>query len=372
MPGKPIIVHLVHGTWPEGLWKACKDTCRRFFTGRDPGRSASGSKCWFQNQHRFHTDLTAQLIAQGFDPCILELTWSGANSFDHRSNAAAILAAVLKQLAPQGRQVVIGHSHGGSVALEAVNLLDKEEVEVVTLATPFLRVERFASNKGLWGTFALWWMSTVAVVFILATRRYGANIAAPLIFAVSIGMGVVVQFLAARGRWIDHNVIKPHATQYRGPRIQCIRGVADEAGLLVSAGIMGTWIGRTLLTALGNIVDRTPDYVKMIGYLGLFVFMLTGMFVPRLHFAVLCVTVALVGLSGCAILASLTQAALGGELMFAGLQFITAVESTPDADRNRLQVVTLDTLQDTTDGMRHGIYNHPLCVPTIVEGIASR
>jgi hypothetical protein len=372
MPRKPIIVHLVHGTWPEGIWKAGKDACRRFFTGRGAERSASGSKCWFQNQHPFHAELKRLLIEQGFEPHIVELTWSGANSFDHRKSAAGVLAVLLKQLSPQARQVVIGHSHGGSIALQAVNLLDKEEVEVVTLATPFLRVERFASNQGLWGAFGLWWMSTVAVLFILWARRYGANTTGPLIFGASVGVGVVARFLAARGRWIDENVVKPHATQYRGPRIQCIRGIADEAGLAVNAGIVGTWVGRTLLTALGNLVDRTPDFLKIVSYVGLLAFMLAGMFVPRLHTEVLWVTGILIGLFGCAVFASLAQGALGGELMFAGLQFITAVESTPDADHDRLQVVTLDTLQDTTDGLRHGVYNHRECVPTIVEGIASR
>jgi hypothetical protein len=88
------------------------------------------------------------------------LAWSGKNSHHARYNAAINLEQkLLKQIAdyPHHQKVVIAHSHGGNIALYALNLIGEEakHFKVVTMATPFLnvRLRNFLENletfKGL-------------------------------------------------------------------------------------------------------------------------------------------------------------------------------------------------------------------------------
>ena len=71
------------------------------------------------------------------------LPWSGANTNRARLRAAASLHESLiakKREFPLARHFVIGHSHGGNVALYALNLTTSADLVsgVICLATPFL------------------------------------------------------------------------------------------------------------------------------------------------------------------------------------------------------------------------------------------
>jgi hypothetical protein len=75
--------------------------------------------------------------------------WSGANTIRARHEASLQLTAQLRadrERDPQVRQLVIAHSHGGNVALRAIDLLG-EPVPLATLATPFLSIRRRALSR---------------------------------------------------------------------------------------------------------------------------------------------------------------------------------------------------------------------------------
>jgi alpha-beta hydrolase superfamily lysophospholipase len=66
--------------------------------------------------------------------------WSGSNTHRARRSAAQELREQLKLNQtnyPAASQVIIAHSHGGNVALYAVNSTDLKDIKIVTLGTPF-------------------------------------------------------------------------------------------------------------------------------------------------------------------------------------------------------------------------------------------
>jgi surfactin synthase thioesterase subunit len=81
--------------------------------------------------------------------------WSGANSFHARNAAAEELATRLAQhftLAPNAEHVVVCHSHGGSVAVNAARLLDlrgeNHISKIISMASPFVRHN--IANAAIW------------------------------------------------------------------------------------------------------------------------------------------------------------------------------------------------------------------------------
>lgn len=111
-----LVVTLIHGTWARSAaWTRpdstlCQSICGAF---------------------------TADRVR--FEP----FTWSGRNSILARHRAALALEQTLYGTIgkwPRARHVIIGHSHGGSVALLALHRQDLVDriAGVVTLSTPFL------------------------------------------------------------------------------------------------------------------------------------------------------------------------------------------------------------------------------------------
>ncbi|MBY0284897.1 MAG: GPI inositol-deacylase [Sphingomonas sp.] len=119
-----VLIVLVHGTWnPTSLW--------------------------LQPRSHFRNRIAAALRSEGVKEVrFSRLIWSGANNHQARAAAGDALAERLKFLRsrfPTHRLIVVGHSHGGNVALRGALLRDAggQTVDgVVTLATPFLAFEK--------------------------------------------------------------------------------------------------------------------------------------------------------------------------------------------------------------------------------------
>lgn len=123
-------VTLVHGTWGRGFFPD------RFRTERSPPR-------WFEAHSDFTSRLREKLSDQGVSCQIRAFLWSGANSVSARDLAARELATLIAQDSVESHRLIIGHSHGGNVALRGLSYLDddpRRRSMVVTLATLFLDV----------------------------------------------------------------------------------------------------------------------------------------------------------------------------------------------------------------------------------------
>src|SRR3954452_3907932 len=137
-----LFIILVHGTWPRG-WRSVVFAP---FYGTRPSRSFPKS-LWFADGSEFRNRLTAALSKRGFSAQISPFLWSGANSVRERDKAARELAEHIRAKQsdyPGSTQVVIAHSHGGNVALRALDQLGGrcDEIFVATIATPFVEILR--------------------------------------------------------------------------------------------------------------------------------------------------------------------------------------------------------------------------------------
>jgi hypothetical protein len=217
--------------------------------------------------------LDAALKSASLDWPIRAFLWSGANSVHARDCAAKELSDHLtKDLQdPDTTAVIIAHSHGGNVALRALQHLGSaDRVRVVTLATPFLRVFAQSFELSMWVNLfmglALCIILFAGVLAIdsglhilnAARKITNDNEVVPTIIMALAG---VVSFLIVR--WLNKVFINPRAAlaieqvahyDTKGAaasRMLVIRGVDDEASLSLAAGSIGSRL--SFLTLVGVI-----------------------------------------------------------------------------------------------------------------------
>ena len=111
------------------------------------------------------------MLSASLDWPVRAFLWSGANSVHARDCAARELSDQLRKdlQDPDAKAVIIAHSHGGNVALRALQHLDfmADRIRVVTLATPFLRV--FARTSLRLPSMVIWliWMLIYFILIVI-------------------------------------------------------------------------------------------------------------------------------------------------------------------------------------------------------------
>jgi len=116
------LVYIVHGSNAHTWWR----------------RLANGGYPWWRRWSLFSIELRRTL---GRNCEVREFRWSGVNTHQARMDAGAELARVIETQGRERRIHVVGHSHGGNVALAGLNLLSTGRVEtLVLLANPHMVV----------------------------------------------------------------------------------------------------------------------------------------------------------------------------------------------------------------------------------------
>jgi pimeloyl-ACP methyl ester carboxylesterase len=267
-----IVLHLVHGTWPEGGWLA--HHFPRFRTKKP---------LWFQEGSEFRKDIQAGLRIKVEFRVLL---WSGRNSFLARADAAEKLVKALRSAAEHAREneqhYVIAHSHGGNVVTSAFAQLPEAVRSrisgIVTMGTPFLNSEWSTDDAAGTTEIALGCASVVVGLFVSALVV--AALGALVYFLLGMGeipdntpwwmvaaalVGAVAGFVLwanwvetakalARYLQLDVSVILPPMLVMRAP--------GDEAGLSLAAAeivsriasqVWKTIAGSTLLFGIALI-----------------------------------------------------------------------------------------------------------------------
>jgi hypothetical protein len=248
-----LVLHLVHGTWPEGGWV--------------PHRIASllgrhDKAEWIHSESSFRRDLETHLAPVARVIVDDEFSWRGRNSWRERHAAAAQLAERLTRIEsgpdPSAMHMVIAHSHGGNVALWAIHSLPREQRErilgLVCMATPFLHAERGAARGAIadWGLAAV--LLTIGMASILAfalffvmfaqngwtlTRSAGALFGPPRASSY-IALAVVAVVSILLSRWLrtrqQYLITPAPPTDGEGPPILALRAHGDEASFAIGAG----------------------------------------------------------------------------------------------------------------------------------------
>lgn len=220
---RPIVV-LIHGTW---------------------ARRAGWT--------RTEAELPIALIERGFT--VLRLKWSGRNRHRDRYTAGLFLRQQLLTMRSEGdtRPIhLVGHSHGGNVAVYALNSSDQklEDITVATLATPFVGAERVSWPR--WASIMAGIMQVYSLIMFLAVVGSGLGMSAVdrrfILFTpaiVAFGMLSIDRIIGfpSRNRRPEPQDLIAQAPQ--GDRLVTVAALSDEAaGVLAISALAARMIRR--------------------------------------------------------------------------------------------------------------------------------
>ena len=352
---------LVHGTWGRGIFPKMSDLRRGYFRG---------TKRWFEEGSQFCERLDAALKSESLDWPIRAFLWSGANSVHARDRAARDLSKQLREdlQDPDATAVIIAHSHGGNVALRALQHLDSKagQIRVVTLATPFLRVfarrslqlsyrvklfmlaaiviTLFASLLVLDSIVS----ETVGLELLLAVRKIAKN--DNLVFQIIVVLSVVAGFFIME--WLNEVFTNPHAAlaieqlahyDTKGAaaaRMLVIRGVDDEASLSLAAGSIGSRLSfLTLVAVIPAIYAVVVVFLLLVSFFGLESSLSkSGLWIGGLIIAVFFGALILFFVPGA------FKSFFGREFLINGMTCDIAVDSGPDT-LGQVEAITLRPIE---------------------------
>ena len=244
-------VIFVHGTWARGRVRKGPPRVERY---RLPGP-------WPELAHAISAVPGCREIRF--------LRWSGRNSHDARQEAAAILAAELMAHgpgSPDERVVIVGHSHGGTVALYAARRVpvDSRLAAVICLSTPF--IETFKRDTDRLEAAATTGTSLAALVFGvagLAAQIYGRGTslllgAWALAGAAAIMRRVWTRAVAGCQRFIEESSIATPATV---APIFIVRSTADEASFSLAAMQAASWLATRSYELVIRVSGAAYDWL---------------------------------------------------------------------------------------------------------------
>jgi hypothetical protein len=387
-----VLITLVHGTWAR---------LRLPF---------SSEPFWFEPKSEFSASVLADLEAAGLKAQIAPFDWSGQNSILHRAAAAKELAdrlALEAKACPGCTQVLIGHSHGGSICLLAMKHLSNDlHPIVVTLSTPFMQIlSRHRDISGppglrldnplillcaLLGPIGLVTYRVVAGeqfayffdtdgMVLLGAVMFGMPILGVFLLTVVLGLRPRQprrpKFLNARPirRWLPPKPIRlASLTRYgmtsaRVLRHLVVRGVDDEAGLALAAGSIGNRLAMFSLKALQLLCACIAIF--LFGIVILFAIdIVPGLAPPNENFCEF-VSWVCVAVFGITFAAGLLKSVYGRELVAGAIYCEISAASAPDTERS----ATIKTI--TTEfraSLRHSIHKSPKARRAVADFIAEQ
>jgi hypothetical protein len=252
-----LFITLVHGTWPRNVWR---DVFLTPLYGKWPTRSFPRS-LWFADDSEFRNRLRAGLSKRGLSARISPFLWSGANSVRERDKAAQKLAEHIRAKQfdhPGSIQVVIAHSHGGNVALRALDQpgVTGDEVFITTIATPFVEILPTKLSPAETRRIDVMVSLTTSVLiphYAIAIKDGYFPTLNSNVLSIIVGLICAVYFLlffrlrARNTRTVDELVgLTSLSPSVRRHPLLVLRAVDDEAGLTLAAATIANRFSRLL------------------------------------------------------------------------------------------------------------------------------
>lgn len=244
-----IKVHLVHGTWANGLMRP--------------------QQTWFDRGSAVYQLLRNHLPP---DTEIESFTWSGQNSIASRTTAAESFCQYLQSSVaqhPHTDHIIVAHSHGGTVAADALSRLSERSTDLssvkglICLATPFVHLVKPSlaqMETGLIGFAALLnalvWSALLTIFPFFPTMLSSIGLGGLVVFATGLLPLFVVAKLARR--LYDEPELQPSRATPTDVPIFLLRATRDEASL--SFGLMQAF--NLLLSAFSRHIDMQPVSVR--------------------------------------------------------------------------------------------------------------
>jgi hypothetical protein len=365
----------VHGTWGRG------------FLSDPPNSPIAKRASWCTPKSPFTAKLGRTLRDAEADYMISDFLWSGENSITVRNDAAGILATYLAQHLrdnPNWQPVIVAHSHGGNIALRALEVLRERKIELegkglslITIATPFVQIKAAAHS---WiKTFTLFNTSLMVILFISALMyglMNGSNIGFVGVIAMSAIILLILRLMLlgmGLGRVGDPAIFHPalikasYYPPYDGSfNFLIVRGVEDEASMTLMLSALGNRIIDVLIAIAGYVAvicGAVFGIVLIIHYWAI----LSGHESPTsgpLNYTFW----TLLGVSSCVYLstriAALCRSVFGRELYASALEVAVSAHSVPDL-RAQARVITLSRGDQADISLLHSLYNHERCAEEI-------
>lgn len=318
------------------------------------------------------------------------LLWSGANSVHARDEAGKALATQLREqrvLCPGANQIVVAHSHGGNVALRAIEHLggETDRLRIATMATPFFEIfpsplyaSPFPLSRWLFGVLSL---LAGSILLAIAGRQFGfSDIAGPAAVALAF---LCALFAFAPRLWPEHYKRKAVLRQSLAKKTShgafensdvdlfVLRGVDDEASFALGVGAFSSWISRALVD---RAMRTTVGGIAIILLAAAFVAMFPD--VPEFQSAVLsyvgygttAIVLLFMSVWVLLIVSTLADAVFGWELLGIFLDAEISSNSVPDTIRGAT-VHTLVLGGRTFWESRHKLYDHRDCPRRIASWV---
>ncbi|QCG94468.1 alpha/beta hydrolase [Azospirillum sp. TSA2s] len=382
------IITLVHGTWGQGF--------------RPSNVQPKSGPRWFEDGSRFFKHLRETLIWQEVENVeIQSFRWSGENSILARDAAGRELARLLeeqREAYPDVKQLVIAHSHGGNVALRAIEYLgwrvgplaSEHDLAVATMATPFVELFPPRRNHFNWYRYQFFFsmMATFAgaAVFNLLPWPQIVYVSSLMLMVVAIPYELYKEYSRRQqpvpNAYVDRLCkCTSHGTFERSNiPLLVLRGVDDEANLTLAAGAVANRIMRFFSD---TAIKCTAWYLPPIG-IGLVVglaavsmaAMLSEQFLhmispgfrllSSLHSYLYLLWLPFPTVMLLLLVSSACNAVYGRELFLRFLNTEISANSVPDASGS----VTVRTLVEgglLSHKMRHFLYDDDECGSTIVN-----
>jgi putative serine esterase DUF676 len=391
MSGEPkhYSIILVHGTWARGLFpvrpQPISDPMGTDKVDHSP--ATARAPYWFDRGSYFRNQLVEALnmrvLTLSYDIRVFQ--WSGGNSFMARRRAAVELAEDIKKISldnPNARIVCVAHSHGGNVALYAVQLLkgvdlsnpNEKKIDIITLATPFVQMMSsscvqdkslvaLSVQSAVMTAFGLvfWFLSSSdldgLISFIFGDLLYLAAIAAFVPATIAFyAFFLTGHFFRATVQTNDWpGFVSYSLTDKPAVSLLALRSVDDEAGLALAIGRVGARLDTILVEWLLQSLPGRLFTVGLycVGAVGAWKLNPTLSAIYAICTLLLCFAFPL--------LSALFRGSAGRELIRAGVGYSIAINSFPDT-----------TFPDITWRYMLPAANQELCAATIVPSYAHR
>jgi hypothetical protein len=235
-----IVIALVHGTW---------------------AKAAS----WTAPNSPFRSSLRSTLEK----PVIFDrFPWSGSNSIGARRRASELLKQRLHALFerhPRARIFVVGHSHGGSVALDSLDPALAERLGgIVCLATPVLMARARVLDPLARVALAIVPVIPMVGLAEWIIERTGMESYEGFIVVSCVAAGLLLSMRASR--WSKRLQTQNDLSFLDSDKVLFLRAAGDEASAVLTAAHLMSWAVGKISTgptrALWNAQQRVESWRK--------------------------------------------------------------------------------------------------------------
>jgi len=228
-----IIITLVHGTWARHTR-------------------------WVQDDSRLCQQLRTRF---GDRLHLTRFPWSGWNQASARLSAAKRLRVHLQKLIldhPEAEHFIIAHSHGGNVAMYALqgDTLEAKISGLVCFSTPFLHVYSREASRGGGETLRLGMLNAwpLFLIALLIASGQVKNSAAPLVIGLLAILGCLLFILWET--WSKQLAEQLQFPSMKHTRLLLLRATGDEASAALGGAGCFSWLSAFPIRLVNAISAR--------------------------------------------------------------------------------------------------------------------